>query len=180
MLELPGEKKKSRLPRLFLAVFVALLLGAVFYFVSSDEDEPHEVALDKQQSVAVPSEPEFLSLLPAEAHRLVQEREVVIVDVRSEAERAEVSIPGSISVPLTRLAAGEFELPKEQPVLLVCAVGGRSYGAGLYLMRQGYLQVYNLRGGISAWSKEGLPVEHGTAEKEPDGAEKLDSPQSQP
>lgn len=160
-------------------MMLVLFFGTVFFFVTRDEEAPEEVAekeVPEKQDVVIPSEPEFLSLLPAEAHELVQERNVVIVDVRSEVERAEAVIPGSISVPLTKLAAGEFDLPKEQAILLVCAVGGRSYGAGLYLMQQGYLQVYNLRGGIVAWAKSGLPLEAGNAEVKAGAAEKNGSP----
>ena len=170
MLELPGEKKKSPLPKVLFVLMVAILVGTVWYFAGSDEAT--EEAVEEGQQSFVPSEPEFLSLLPAEAYELIQERKAVIVDVRSEAERAEVSIPGSISVPLAKLAAGEFDLPKEQALLLVCSVGGRSYGAGLYLMQRGYLQVYNLRGGINAWSREGLPLVTNIAGSEPEVAEK--------
>lgn len=161
MLELPGEKRKFPLRWILLVVVTALLLGAVFYF-SGREDEPEKETVRKEREILVSPEPEFLSLLPDDAYRLTQERQVVIVDVRTAAERSEAMIPGSISIPLTKVVAGEVDLPKEQPILLVCAVGGRSYGAGLYLRQQGYLQVYNLRGGISAWSKQGLPLEAGT------------------
>lgn len=179
MLELPGDKKIAKRKRLLVALMLVLFLGAVFFFVTRDEEVPEEVVdkvVPEKQEVVIPSEPEFLSLLPDEAHKLVQERNVVIVDVRSEAERGETVIPGSISVPLSKLAAGEFDLPKEQAILLVCAVGGRSYGAGLYLMQQGYLQVYNLRGGIVAWAKNGLPLEAGQAAVKAEAAEKNGSP----
>jgi rhodanese-related sulfurtransferase len=53
---------------------------------------------------------------------------------------------------------GTVPLPKDKPILLVCAVGGRSYVAAQVMSRQGFQEVYNLSGGISAWVKAGLPL----------------------
>ncbi len=49
-------------------------------------------------------------------------------------------------------------LDKSKPVYTYCLSGGRSGAAAKYLQQQGYT-VYNLQGGISAWKKEGMPVE---------------------
>lgn len=111
---------------------------------------------------AVISEPEFASLLALEAQALLaKEPNTLIVDVRTEAEREQVRIPGSVAVPLADVLKGVAGLPKDKPLLLVCAVGGRSYAAGLYLAQEKYPRIYNLRGGISAWQKAGLPLEYG-------------------
>ncbi len=70
----------------------------------------------------------------------------------------EIAIEGAQPIPMGRILLRHAVLPKDKPILLVCAVGGRSYGVGRYLAKQGYPEVYNLRGGIVAWEKEGLPV----------------------
>ena len=50
-------------------------------------------------------------------------------------------------------------LPTGQPLLLICAVGGRSYAVGRYFSGKGYGEIYNLAGGISAWKAAGLPLQ---------------------
>jgi rhodanese-related sulfurtransferase len=85
----------------------------------------------------------------------------MIVDVRTPAEIAQGRIPGSVPVSLEAILAGTAGLPKDKPLLVVCAVGGRSYAAGLYLARERYPLVYNLRGGMAAWARAGLPLVRG-------------------
>lgn len=110
----------------------------------------------------MPLVPEFTSILPHEAHQLLQDRkDLLIVDVRSAKEIELVRIPQSTFVSLGDIAQNTAKIPQDRPVLLVCAVGGRSYAAGLYLNQRGYLQVYNLRGGIKGWQQAGFPVEYG-------------------
>jgi rhodanese-related sulfurtransferase len=68
-------------------------------------------------------------------------------------------IPGSQLVPFGEIARGRMTLPTGRPLLLICAVGGRSYAVGQYFYRKGYPEVYNLQGGISAWKAAGLPLQ---------------------
>ncbi|GAO43902.1 thioredoxin domain-containing protein [Flavihumibacter petaseus] len=49
-------------------------------------------------------------------------------------------------------------LDKSRPVLVYCLSGGRSHEAALQLKQKGFT-VFELKGGISAWKKSGLPVE---------------------
>lgn len=110
----------------------------------------------------MPEKPQFLSVLPQEAYSLIEnEKSLVVVDVRTEVEREQARIADSTAVPLSDILQGRVELPGDRPLLLVCAVGGRSYAAGLYLMKHKYRLVYNLRGGINAWEKEGFPLVYG-------------------
>lgn len=104
-------------------------------------------------------------MLPQEAFAFLRSRKnVLVVDVRTPEERQLLRIPGSVAVPLAEIMEGRAQLPKNNPLLLVCAVGGRSYAAGLYLVGEKYQWVYNLRGGIAAWQKDRLPLEHGPQE----------------
>lgn len=50
-------------------------------------------------------------------------------------------------------------LDKTRPVLVYCAVGGRSGKAADMLKEMGFSQVYDLEGGINAWSGTGKEVE---------------------
>lgn len=105
--------------------------------------------------------PIFRSLSPQEAKALIGNRkDSVLVDVRSPEELYEGSIPGSLLLPFGELAKGAATLPAGRPLLLICAVGGRSYVVGRYFSGKGYGEIYNLDGGISAWKDAGLPLLH--------------------
>lgn len=112
------------------------------------------------QTAKVPPRAEgFLTISPWEAKALLEARpEVVIIDVRSREEFREGALPGSVLVPFFEAVRGKITLPKDTPLLLVCAVGGRSLAAGRYLAMQGYREVYNLKGGLGAWAGQRVPV----------------------
>ena len=71
------------------------------------------------------------------------------VDVRSAAEFASGSAPGTINIPLQELGSRLSEIPKSAPVVLCCASGTRSGMAKLLLKKNGYQDVHN----IGTWSK---------------------------
>ena len=50
--------------------------------------------------------------------------------------------------------------PKNKAILLICAVGGRSLALGQLMSKNGWNEVYNLKGGISAWKEAHLPVKY--------------------
>jgi rhodanese-related sulfurtransferase len=99
------------------------------------------------------------SVGPEEALRMMQARDdVIFLDVRTPQERSHGAIPGSKLVSIYALLKGEVPLPKDKPILLVCAVGGRSYVAAQVLSKNGYREVYNLSGGVQGWYRAGLPL----------------------
>lgn len=67
-----------------------------------------------------------------------------LVDVRSAAEFARGSAPGTINIPLQELGRRLGEIPKSAPVVLCCASGTRSGMAKLMLKKNGYPQVFNI------------------------------------
>lgn len=101
----------------------------------------------------------FRSIPPAEALRMFQQRDdIIFLDVRTPKERSTGYIPGSQLVAFTDIVTGKVSYPKDKPIMLVCAIGGRSYSAGMLLSQKGYTEIYNVSGGISAWYKAGLPL----------------------
>lgn len=122
-------------------------------------DKPAAAAA--QASPSQPAGPIFRSLPPREAQLLMQSRkDLLVIDVRSLGELREGFIEGSRFVPMGDLARGRATLPAGHPLLLVCAVGGRSYAVGQYFSRNGYMEIYNLQGGIDAWKRSGLPLRY--------------------
>ena len=111
----------------------------------------------------------FKTLPPSEAMNTINLRkDLLLVDVRNPDELKNGSIAGSILIPFWDFAKGRFDIPKDQPVLLICAVGGRSVTVGKYLSSIGYTEIYNLKGGIAEWkivgSLNGEPGELGLAD----------------
>ena len=84
----------------------------------------------------------------------------VMVDVRAPGERQQKRIPGSVGIPLTRLAERLSELPADRPLLVYCAGGYRSSIAASLLQRHGFAQVSEIAGGITAWEAGRLPLEN--------------------
>lgn len=101
-------------------------------------------------------------ITPAEVRKLLDEgRGLQIVDVREPQEYAEARVDGSALIPLGQLSGRIGELRKDQPVVAMCRSGNRSSVAVSMLKRAGFSEVSNLKGGILAWTKSGLPVKRG-------------------
>ncbi len=75
-----------------------------------------------------------------------------LLDVRQDWEYEELRIPGAAHIPLPELADRAGELDKEKPVLTYCKSGGRSSAAAKLLSGQGFPTVYNMLGGMMAWT----------------------------
>ncbi len=85
----------------------------------------------------------------------------LLVDVRPADQYAAGHIPGSINMPLAHLHRNDALL-RRAPAIIVYANGwtdSLSPAAAKTLMRQGYSNVYEFRGGIRLWQDEGLPLE---------------------
>jgi phage shock protein E len=69
-----------------------------------------------------------------------------IVDVRTPEEFRDGGYPGAVNIPLQVLGARMNELPKDKPVVLYCASGGRSGMAARQLKQAGFADVTNAGG----------------------------------
>ena len=76
----------------------------------------------------------------------------LIIDVREPNEYAYARIPGAVLKPLGDFREWAQELAKDREYVLQCHTGSRSWQAAYLLERMGFTQVYNLSGGIDAWS----------------------------
>jgi rhodanese-related sulfurtransferase len=101
-------------------------------------------------------------LSPAQAAEAARRGELVLVDVRDDAERAGGFPPGSLHLPLDQLGGRLGELPTDRPVAFVCRSGRRSAIATAEARDAG-IDARNVEGGMGAWRCCGLEVEGGTA-----------------
>ena len=101
----------------------------------------------------------FRTITPLEAKSLIESRkDLLLIDVRSPEEFRGGSLPGATLIPFWDFAKGRYDLPKDKPILLICAVGGRSLACGQLLASKGYREVYNLKGGLDAWQEQRVPL----------------------
>ena len=93
---------------------------------------------------------------------LLAARSAVVVDVRQHTEWTTGHIPDAIHIPLTQLPSRQHQLPRSKTIITVCRSGHRSALAARTLTRAGH-DVLNLRGGITAWARAGLPLSNARA-----------------
>jgi rhodanese-related sulfurtransferase len=93
----------------------------------------------------------------AGAADLLAARSAVVVDVREHAEWKTGHIQGAIHIPLAHLPGRLAQLPSGKTIVTVCRSGHRSAAAARTLTRAGH-DVLNLRGGMNAWARAGLPL----------------------
>ena len=84
---------------------------------------------------------------------------IYILDVRTPDEFKQVRLKNSVLIPNYDLEKRVGEVPKNRPLLVVCAVGARSAPAADFLAKRGFSPVYHLTDGLVAWYRNGLPVE---------------------
>jgi rhodanese-related sulfurtransferase len=99
-------------------------------------------------------------LAPLQAVRLINDREAIVVDLRTAADYKKGHLLNALNLPVAKLTerAGELGKDKTKPVLLYCALGGVATEAAAKLRKLGYSEVYPLRGGINGWLGSNLPV----------------------
>ncbi|QOR67666.1 rhodanese-like domain-containing protein [Cytobacillus suaedae] len=73
------------------------------------------------------------------------------IDVRTAGEFKGRNIKGFKNIPLHELASKVNELSKDKEVVVICQSGMRSNKATKVLRKQGFKQVTNVKGGMSAW-----------------------------
>ena len=77
-----------------------------------------------------------------------------LIDVREAFEYEIARIDGAKLIPLGEIAQRMDELRCEQPIVVHCHSGRRSAEAVRLLLQRGFANVYNLEGGIDAWSDQ--------------------------
>lgn len=81
--------------------------------------------------------------------------DVQLIDVRQPDEYAFASIQGSKLIPLGEVIARMDEIDPQRETVVLCKMGGRSLQAIDALQQRGFSGgLFNLSGGITAWSNE--------------------------
>lgn len=98
---------------------------------------------------------------PVQAVQLINRRDAVILDVRDAAEFAAGHLPNARHIPVLDLdkRLKEIEKFKQRPIVVTCRSGSRSSAACGVLRKNGFAEVFSLKGGILAWQAASMPIE---------------------
>src|SRR5512142_1853514 len=79
---------------------------------------------------------------------------LALLDVREQHEWNTARIEGATLVPLRTLPDAVARLDRDRDLVVYCHTGARSARAVAYLQQLGFERIWNLAGGIHAWSLE--------------------------
>ncbi len=136
---------------------LALLLVIGFISCGNSQNQSKEVkTIGNKQTATIAkniSATEFQQIINSK-------KDVVVLDVRTLEEVAAGAIEGSTHLDIydPKFKQTLEGMDKDKPVMVYCAVGGRSAQAMQMIKKMGFKEVYNLSGGIRAWQNEGKPV----------------------
>ncbi len=119
--------------------------------ITALHDVPAGCALPARDDTPIPG------MRPRELRaRLTAGERLRLIDVRGPAEWDIVNLAeeGARLIPLDQLDSRMTEIPRDEALVVHCKAGGRSAKAVRLLMHHGFERVWNLDGGILAWSDE--------------------------
>lgn len=98
-----------------------------------------------------------------EAVQLINRRDALVLDVRDTGEFAAGHITNAKHIPEAQLSdrMKEIEKHKSRTIIVSCRTGTRAHSVSDALRKQGFAEVFALRGGIAAWQQASLPLEKG-------------------
>jgi rhodanese-related sulfurtransferase len=138
-----------------LFLIIILFVGITGYTIYRWNNSQEQLQSQSDSSV-------YVTISARDAKQLIESkssRELTILDVRDTNEFNEEHIHSSIVIPLEWLKEGGFELLNpNNTIIIYCQTGNRSTQASQFLLDEGYNNIFNLNGGISAWKEEGFPT----------------------
>ena len=94
------------------------------------------------------------NLNPYEVKEILDSGEKVrLIDVREKWENEIARIEGCELLPLSKFTEEYSKLGRDEKLIIYCHHGRRSMNVCHFLVKQGYTNVINLRGGIALWGR---------------------------
>ncbi len=102
----------------------------------------------------------YKELTPQEVTQLMNQQDALVLDIRETHEYNGGHILDSVHIPQSAVEKrlGEIEAYRERPVIVNCKTGTRATGVCGKLVKNGFAEVYNLKGGMAEWENSSLPV----------------------
>ncbi len=95
----------------------------------------------------------MFTISPQETKKKHDQKEIVLVDVRTDPEWTLCHIKGAKHISMDELHERASELPKNKEIVMYCHHGQRSLHAAVYLSKLGF-KAKSMDGGIDVWSQE--------------------------
>jgi thiosulfate sulfurtransferase len=93
----------------------------------------------------------FQQISPADAHKMMENGEIQIADIRDAMSYQAGHIRAAHRVDNQNLNDYMARTDKQKPLIVCCYHGNSSQGAAQYFASQGYSEVYSLKGGYEMW-----------------------------
>ena len=106
-----------------------------------------------------------LHISPVEAFELIKNDKAMLLDVREDYETVQGKPDldaNLLSVPMSVLTSKLDLIPRDKPLIVMCAHGIRSVQVVAYLNQFLSEPCYNLDGAFEYWELQGLPVKRGS------------------
>lgn len=150
-------------PAMFTCPFFSILTLTIIMGLSACKPEQNTAVPETTPPVvSIPSAVESLAAADA-AIWIEKHPDGLILDLRMQEEvQREGKLASSVNHDFLRHDSFQTfidTVPKDRPILLICALGGRSQKAAVELSKMGYSNLALLIGGQEAWQAEARPVQ---------------------
>lgn len=138
-----------------ITIFKSLLAALVLTLLAS-------TGAFAQQAASAVNRPAVISV--PEAYERAQQQGVLMFDIREPQEhRAGVAANDKGEqlaklLPMSELKTRVNEIPRDQPVLLICRTQNRSGATAEQLLKLGYTNITYVNGGMKEWQERKLPT----------------------
>ena len=103
---------------------------------------------------------EIIKVSPDEFEKVIKEKDVQLVDVRTPKEYTIDHLKGAVNIDFKKRTFPDYVnvLDKNKPVAVYCHTANRSGKAALIMQSLGFKKIYDLDGGIKAWRAANKPL----------------------
>jgi rhodanese-related sulfurtransferase len=100
------------------------------------------------------------SVDPLKATTMINHQDATVIDVRPAADFAKGHIINAVNIPMNGFKNQMAALAKYRgkPIIVNCRSGSQSASACSQLRKEGFEEVFNLKGGILSWESANLPL----------------------
>lgn len=100
------------------------------------------------------------ALSPHEVMHMMNREEATLLDIRDTEHFAKGHILGSVNMPVKQIDEQTklLEKYKAKPLIIIYSVNQAVSAAASLLMKQGFTQIFTLKGGIATWQNANLPM----------------------
>lgn len=114
-----------------------------------------EVKWDGDNNMVIINTNEYKTITPEELKQIIDNKDILLIDVRTAEEYNTEHIKNSINIPNTELKdkISKLTSDKNTKIIIYCRSGARSKASAMELINMGYTNVFDL-GGIINWQYE--------------------------